>query len=156
MNKNEFKPVPLAVKGVIVAFIYQVGCFVVFDEILFSLAESIRDKLLITIGLLICGLIIRNNFWRQTLFTWMISVTSYSIILIPVISYEFKDMFSDLVFAFGFSPFLIFVLLYHVLIYGIYTFISTLVVMLVYKFIQKKRTAKHLHDTDNSHDDREA
>ena len=153
MKKNKSIVLFVIIKGICAAAFWQLGLLGIFYlPLSFISTETIN--LLMIIGLLIYGLILRNNSWLKVLISWCVSVVFCILMLLP-------QMFDIPQFMYDFSAsslymVLLFFALKEVLItYIISTFISTLVVMLAYKFIQKKRMEKHLHDTDNSHDDRE-
>ena len=140
------KFLPIIIKSFCAAAFWHIGFYGIF-----YLPESFINTetiyLLMIVDLLIFGLILRNNSWLKVLISWCISVVFCILMLLP-------QMFNIPQYMYDFSAsslymVLLFFALKEILIaYIISTFISTLIVMLVYKFIQKKRAAKKLDEDE--------
>ena len=139
MKKKIIKILLIIIKVIAAPIIWIVGFNITSD--LFSYSFIVSESII----LLICGLILCNSNWTQALFTWSLSVLFFSLILMPLII-KIPDSFPEEFFYYIGA---VAVILVYILAYAIPTLISTCVVMLVYKFIQKKRTAKKLDTSED-------
>jgi hypothetical protein len=124
------KILPVLLKGVIAPIICTLGFYT-----LLMISPLEITYILLTIWLLIYGLILRGNYLTDTLISWVISIAVSLFVCIPTLLGFFNSL-----------PMLYYYLLPLIFIYIISTFISTTAVMLMYKYIQKKRMAKKLDE----------
>ena len=138
IKKIKDNPLPAILKGVGTASIWRLGFYLLF-ELRLSFLNMFSIDFLIIIVSIICGVILRSNSWLLTFVSWLISVLFSLMVLFPLmigIPPIFHDSFY-LLMLYGFLS-----------MYVTSTFIPAFIIMLVSKFIQKKRAAKKAERTD--------
>ena len=133
------KILPMIFKGIITAIVWRI-IFYIIVELHPPFIEYGNLFLIIPIfGMLVCGMILLSDSWLRTLISWLISGMISILIFFPLIFGMPQSLFDEFYFRLMFG---------YLIICTVPTFISTLIVMLVYKFIQKKRMAKKLDEDE--------